>query len=137
MDLDKGLNLEIVSPVRMVFQGEVNSVIIPGTLGSFQVLKNHAPLISTFEVGKIKVDTENGALEYSTSGGIFEVKDNKAIVLAESIETKEEIDIDRANKSKMRAEEILKMMEKDDADKEEAKQSLQRAINRIKLAEKK
>ena len=102
-------NLEIVSPVKMVFEGEVNSITIPGTLGSFQVLQNHAPLISTFIVGRIKVEKDSESMEYSTSGGVFEVKNNKAIVLADSIETIEEIDIERAKLSKVRAEEILKI----------------------------
>ena len=130
-------NLEIVSPVKLVFQGEVKSVTIPGTLGSFQVLQNHAPLISTFIVGKIKVEKDSESLEYSTSGGVFEVKNNKAIVLVDSIETKEEIDIERAKLSKVRAEEILKISDSSIDEKEDAKLALQRAENRIKVIENK
>jgi len=130
-------NLEIVSPVKMVFQGEVKSVTTPGTLGSFQVLQNHAPLISTFMIGSIKVEKDSDTLEYSTGGGVFEVKNNKAIVLADSIETKEEIDIERAKLSKIRAEEILKISDKTINEKEEAKLALQRAVNRIKVIENK
>jgi len=130
-------NIEIVSPVKMVFQGEVKSVSIPGTLGNFQVLDNHAPMISTFAVGKIKIEKESGTIEYSTSGGVFEVKKNKAIVLAESIESTEEIDIERAKKSKIRSEEILKMLEISSQEKQDAKLALERAINRIKILEKK
>jgi len=130
-------HLEIISPVKTIFEGEVKSVTVPGTLGSFQVLKNHAPLISSFEIGIIKIGQDSGTVEYSTSGGIFEVKNNKAIVLAESVESKVEIDIKRATLSKSRAEEILKMMEANASEKEEAKLALQRAINRLKIAEKK
>ncbi len=130
-------NLEIVSPVKLVYSGEVKSVSIPGTSGSFQVLQNHAPFISTFTVGKIKIEKDTEVLEFSTGGGVFEVKDNKAVVLAESIETKDEINIARANQSKLRAEEILKMMEITEEEKDEAKLALQRAVNRIKFKEKK
>lgn len=130
-------NLEIVSPARMVFQGEVKSVTIPGTLGSFQVLQNHAPLISTFIVGRVKVEKDSETIEYSTSGGVFEVKNNKAIVLADSIETKEEIDIERAKLSKIRAEEILKIENSSVNEKEEAKFAIQKAENRIKVIENK
>lgn len=130
-------NLEIVSPVKLVYSGEVKSVSIPGTSGSFQVLQNHAPFISTFTVGKIKIEKDTEVLEFSTGGGVFEVKDNKAVVLAESIETKEEINIARANQSKLRAEEILKMIEITEEEKDEAKLALQRAVNRIKFKEKK
>ncbi len=130
-------NLEIVSPVKLVYSGEVKSVSIPGTSGSFQVLQNHAPFISTFTVGKIKIEKDTEVLEFSTGGGVFEVKDNKAVVLAESIETKDEINIARANQSKLRAEEILKMMEITEEEKDEPKLALQRAVNRIKFKEKK
>ena len=135
--MEKSFNLEIISPIRTLFKGDVNSVIIPGTLGSFQVLKNHAPLVSSFEIGMIKIQRDAEIMEYSTSGGIFEVKNNKAIILAETIESKEEIDLSRARNSKSRAEQILKMGDVRDDQKSEAKVSLQRAINRIKVAEKK
>lgn len=120
----------------MVYSEEVDSVTIPGTDGSFQVLKNHAALIATFTLGKIRIKKGQDTIIYSTSGGIFEVKNNKAIVLAESIETVEEIDIDRAKLAKTRAEEILAMAEANEDEVREAKEALQRAINRLKIAEK-
>lgn len=120
----------------MVYSEEVDSVTIPGTDGSFQVLKNHAALIATFSLGKIRIKKGQDTIIYSTSGGIFEVKNNKAIVLAESIETVEEIDIDRAKLAKTRAEEILAMAEANEDEVREAKDALQRAINRLKIAEK-
>jgi F-type H+-transporting ATPase subunit epsilon len=129
--------LEIISPVKTVFEGEVDSITVPGTVGSFQVLQNHASLISSFEIGKIKVQQGQSTIEYSTGGGIFEVKDNKAIVLAESVESKEEIDTDRANRAKMRAEQMIKLTEVTADEKEEARLALQRAINRLKIAQKK
>lgn len=133
--MEKSFNLEIISPIKTVFNGEISSVIIPGTLGSFQVLKNHAPLVSSFEIGMIKIQMDSETMEYSTSGGIFEVKNNKAIILAETIESKEEIDLSRARNSKSRAEQILKMGDTRDDVKSDAKVSLQKANNRIKLAE--
>ncbi len=133
--MEKDFNLEIISPIKTIFQGEVSSVIVPGTLGSFQVLKNHAPLVSSIEIGMIRIKQNSETLEYSTSGGIFEVKKNKAIILAETVESKEDIDKDRAVNSKLRAEQILKMADTRDDEKTEAKIALQRAINRIKLSE--
>ncbi len=135
--MEKSFNLEIISPIRTLFKGDVISVIIPGTLGSFQVLKNHASLVSSFEIGMIKIQRDADIMEYSTSGGIFEVKNNNAIILAETIESKEEIDLARARNSKSRAEQILKMGDVRKDEKSEAKVSLQKAINRIKVAEKK
>ena len=127
--------LEILSPVKTVFEGDVESVTVPGTIGSFQVLQNHAPLISSFEIGKIKVKHDGGLLEYSTGGGMFEVKDNKAIILAESVETKEQIDLDRARRARERAEQMIKSSGVTPLEREEAAIALQRAINRIKIAE--
>ena len=128
--------LEIMSPVSTLFEGEVESVTIPGTSGSFQVLQNHAPMISSFEIGKIKIKQGQGTLEYTTGGGIFEVNKNKAIVLAESVETKEQIDMERANRAKVRAEQTLDKKGLTSAEKEEARHALLRAVNRINLAQK-
>lgn len=135
--MEKGFHLEIISPVRTIFSGEVTSVTIPGSMGGFQVLKDHAPLIASFDIGRIRIQEQNESTEYSTSGGIFEVKNNQAIVLAESVETKDDIDLERANLAKQRAEQILNLAESEAEEKEEAKIALQRAINRIKIAEKK
>jgi F-type H+-transporting ATPase subunit epsilon len=88
-------------------------------------------------VGRVKVEKDSETIEYSTSGGVFEVKNNKAIVLADSIETKEEIDIERAKLSKIRAEEILKIENSSVNEKEEAKFAIQKAENRIKVIENK
>lgn len=78
--------LEIITPVKRIYSGEVQLVQIPGTKGSFEILKNHAPIISTLEKGKIKVVEESGTiLFFDILGGVIENKDNKIIVLAESI----------------------------------------------------
>ena len=104
------LNLNIITPSKSVFSGEVRSVTIPGTDGSFQVLKNHAPLISTLEIGLVKIENLDGSTEfYSTGGGTVEVLNNKITLLADSIEKSDEIDADRAraalNRAKARLDE--------------------------------
>ena len=85
----------------------------------------------------VKIKKGSEVLEYSTSGGLFEIKNNKAILLAESIESKDDIDIERAKQSIARAEQILKITETREDEKLEAKEAIQRAVNRIKLAERK
>jgi len=78
--------LEIITPDKNIYSGEVKLVQLPGTVGSFEILKNHAPIISTLEKGKIKVVEENGQiLFFEVDGGIVENKDNKIIVLVETI----------------------------------------------------
>ena len=78
--------LEIITPDKNIYSGEVTSVQLPGSLGSFAILKNHAPIISTLEKGKIKVVEQSGqTLFFEVEGGIVENKDNKIIVLVESM----------------------------------------------------
>lgn len=75
--------LEIITPDTKIFSGEIRLIQVPGTKGSFAVLRNHAPIISTLEPGKIRIITQNGEENFFTiDGGIIEVKDNKVIVLA-------------------------------------------------------
>jgi len=130
------LNLEIVTPSKSAFSGEIKAITVPGTKGRFQVLKNHAPIISTFEIGMIKVDlTDNKSDYYATAGGTIEVLDNKVLVLADSIEQVSEIDEERALKSKQRAEERL-IEKKSDINLARAQAALARANNRILVKEK-
>jgi F-type H+-transporting ATPase subunit epsilon len=78
------MHLEIITPEKKLFEGEVKLVQVPGTSGSFAVLKNHAPLISTLEKGRIKIENEEGEITYfNVNGGVIEVKSNHIIVLAE------------------------------------------------------
>jgi len=77
--------LEIYTPDQKVFEGQVDSATFPGTKGSFQVLNNHAPLISTLEKGTVIYKIKNTKEEVSIAGGVVEVLNNKVVLLAESI----------------------------------------------------
>lgn len=78
--------LEIVTPDKKVYEGEVVSATFPGIDGSFQVLNDHAPLVSTLSKGSVVyVDTEHSAGEVAVDGGVVEVLNNRVIVLAETI----------------------------------------------------
>ncbi|MCG8387232.1 MAG: ATP synthase F1 subunit epsilon [Cytophagales bacterium] len=77
------MHLTIITPDKKVFEGEVIAVKFPGTEGPFQVLKDHAPLISTLEKGAILYSDKRGAHTVAIEGGIVEVLDNKIIVLME------------------------------------------------------
>ena len=84
------MTLEILTPDNTVYQGEVNSVTVPGTSGSFEVLKDHAPIISTLEDGKVIIRTGAKAEEIIfITGGVIEVLNNKVIVLAEGVMNKQ------------------------------------------------
>ena len=130
------LNLEIITPEKPIFKDQIDAVTIPGTLGGFQILKDHAPLISSFEIGIIKIQKASSDTYYTTAGGTVEVNKNKVLVLADSIEKVEQIDKDRAEKAKERAEERLKRKHEEDIDEARAKAALNRALNRLNAVRK-
>lgn len=79
--------LEIITPEKKLFAGDIELVQLPGSGGSFEVLMNHAPTISTLKDGKIKVKETNGAVSiFEIKGGIVEVKNNKIVILVDSVE---------------------------------------------------
>jgi len=83
---DKGFKIEIVTPQKLYFSGEVISITAPGESGQFQVLKNHAPLLSSLKNGKVKLAlADRTEQSFSISDGFFEVSGNKAILLTENI----------------------------------------------------
>ncbi len=80
------MKIEIITPDKKVYEGDIKSVRVPGKKGSFQVLKDHAPIISTLEQGKvIMVETEGEEKIFEISSGVIEVKANKIILLADSV----------------------------------------------------
>lgn len=78
------MHLEIITPEKKLFEGEVKLIQVPGTKGLFEILNNHAPIISTLEGGKIKIkDLEDEISYFEIEGGVIEAKSNNIIVLAE------------------------------------------------------
>jgi F-type H+-transporting ATPase subunit epsilon len=80
------MTLEILTPDKKIFEGEATSVTFPGTLGFFEILNHHAPIISTLEDGKVTVRNGSAKEEvFFIKGGVVEASNNKVIVLAEGI----------------------------------------------------
>ncbi len=132
---DKSYKLEIVTPKKILFSGEVTSFTAPGVLGGFQVLKSHAPLLSNISVGEVKlVDAAGNEHRYATSGGVVEVRENKVILLAETAEGSDEIDVSRAEAARDRARKRLSE-KKIGIDIDRARTALFRAMNRLKVAD--
>lgn len=77
------LQLKIVSPERVEFDGSVERVVVPGTLGSFEILTNHAPIISSLEKGRVEYLTEEGLAKLEILGGFVEVKKNQVNLCVE------------------------------------------------------
>lgn len=132
---EKTFKLDIVAPDRILFKGLVRSFSAPGEIGAFQVLYNHAPLLSTLVTGEMKYTGENGeTVFYAVSGGFVEVRDNRVLALVDTAERAEEIDIERARKSQERAIKRMKSRESG-IDTVRAKRAFTRATNRLKIAQ--
>lgn len=127
----KAFKATILTPDGSVFDGKVTSINIPGVEGEFQVLKNHANLMSSLDIGLAKLKTASSTnLSFSISGGFAEVSKDGVTVLAESAESPEKVNVERAKAAKERAEKRLKDLTMDQV---RAEASLKRAINRLKL----
>ncbi len=79
------MQLEIITPDKTVFEGEVESATFPGSKGTFQVMKNHAAIISSLEKGKVVYVSDRKKHEITVNGGIVEVVKNRIVLLAEKI----------------------------------------------------
>jgi F-type H+-transporting ATPase subunit epsilon len=128
------LTLEIVTPEKIVFTGVVEEVTIPGTEGEFGVLKGHACMLSSVDVGKLSYTKDHKKTYYAVNTGYAEVSASKVTVLVESAERADLIDRERAKRARERAEEKLKKLSKHDMEFEKARLALLRAIIRINVA---
>lgn len=130
------LILEIVTPERLVFNDTVEDVTLPGTEGEFGVLRGHASLLSSIEIGEMNLTKDGKKSYYALNTGYVEVTSGKVTVLVESAERSDMIDKDRAQRAKELAENNLARLAKEDADYEMARAALLRAVTRLKVAEK-
>ncbi len=133
--MENKLKLEIVTPYGPVFSDEVDEVVASGSEGEFGVLPGHAPFLTTLKIGMLiyKKGTETGY--FFVNWGYAEVGPDKVSILADSSEKSEDIDVQRAKEAMKRAEERLKQAEK--FDQVRATGSLERAVIRTQIAEKK
>lgn len=103
------IHCEIVSQDRMVFVGDVDIVIIPGAEGEMGILPNHAPTLTVLKYGVITIRSKVGEDYFTVAGGFAEVLPDKITILADAAENVDEIDIQRAENARKKAEELLKV----------------------------
>lgn len=128
--------LEIVTPEHVVFSQQVDNVIVRGIEGEFGVLAGHVPLVTPLQVAPIIVKTGSDRTSIAVHGGFIEVQKEKAIILTESAELSQNIDVERARAAKERAERRLASRSKDHIDHRRAELALQRAVTRINVSSK-
>ncbi|MHB8481431.1 MAG: F0F1 ATP synthase subunit epsilon [Nitrospiria bacterium] len=134
--MEKKIHLDIVTPERLIVSEEVDEIIAPGTLGDFGVLPDHAPFFSTLRIGELSYRKGDKTFYMAVSWGFAQVYQNKVIVLAELAEKPEEIDLLKVSESIARAEEKLLSAGDNINLLDEARTSLEKALNRKQIAEK-
>ncbi len=130
-------NLQIVTPEREILNAAVQQVSLPGLAGSFGVMRNHAPIVAALEPGALDIrDAENGEMNLYIGGGFFQMMDNQAIVLADSAESVENIDVARAREAEERAKSRLagQLEPEQVMERERAETALKRARARMRVA---
>jgi F-type H+-transporting ATPase subunit epsilon len=128
------LTLEIATPTRLVVSAQVDEVVAPGVEGYFGALPGHAPFLTTLGVGELTYRTGREEFHLAVAGGFCEVRNDKVIVLADTAERPDEIDRDRAERARQRAEQRLAGRGTDEIDYARAQAALARALSRLQVA---
>jgi len=128
------LQLEIVTPDHQVARESVSRVSIPGKNGYLGILPGHSPLLSELRVGELSYVQEGRTHHLAVSWGFAEVLPDRVIVLAETAERAEEVDVERAERARQRAEERLKKLTDPEIDMERARAALERALTRLEAS---
>jgi F-type H+-transporting ATPase subunit epsilon len=130
------IRCEIVTAERTVFEGDVDLVLAPGMGGQLGILPHHAPLMTALSFGELVLRREGLPDEFiAIGGGFMEAGPEHVIILADSAERAEEIDVARAEEARQRARETMAQKRKEDVDFARAEASLRRSLIRLKVAQ--
>ena len=130
---DKKLHLKITTHEKVIFDSDVEEIYLKGSQGEFGILPGHVPFMSPLEIGIGKIIVEGKTKLFTIMGGIFQLKDDEALILTQVAEDAEIIDPERAEAAKKRAQERLEE-ELDTTDVQRAEVALARSIARLKAA---
>ena len=129
------IQLEIVTPERLVYEDEVDSVNVPGVEGELGILPHHAPLVSTLGYGELRIRKGGNEEAFAIVGGFVQVRPDKVVVMAETADLASEIDLERAQEARREAERALETGYTEGSDLSAARAALQQALMRIRVAE--
>jgi F-type H+-transporting ATPase subunit epsilon len=127
--------LEIVTPERKKFSGEVEMVVVTGVEGEMGILARHIPLVTALKIAPVRIKTGKEEHKFAVNGGFVEIRKDKVVILAESAELPDEIDLDRAQAARDRAEQRLRDTKRENYDYARAELALKRAINRLNVVQ--
>ena len=125
--------LKIITPEKVFFDGETEQIIARTTVGDVGILKGHEPYCAALGIGQMRIKIDGEFRHAATSGGLIKVTPEETVVLVQTCEWSDEIDLDRANAAKETAEQRLEAA-KSDAELRMAEAKLKRALNRINTA---
>jgi len=134
--VDKLFLLEIVTPYGLAVSSKVEEAYIPGSQGDFGVLPGHAPFLTSLRIGELHYRQDNAVHYVSINRGFAEVTPTKTTILTDTAELATEIDVERAQAARSRAEEKLKTLSRGEAGYLQEMEALERARMRIRVAEK-
>jgi F-type H+-transporting ATPase subunit epsilon len=129
------LLLEIVTPERRVYEGEVDGVQVPGIDGELGILPHHAPLLSLLGVGELRIRRGGEEESIAIFGGFVQVRPDKVVIMAETADLESEIDLEKAQEARREAERALETGYHEGPDLSAARAQLQTALLRIRVAE--
>ncbi len=124
------MEVKIITPTGLYEECSATQINACSVEGEFGLLSNHMPMVVMLQVSRLEIVNNNERKEYAIAGGMLHFSNNKVNILTDSIEGNEEIDIERAQKAKARAE---KRLQSNDADYHRAELALKKAINRLKV----
>jgi len=128
------IKFKIATPERIVYEGEIEQLTCPTTTGEITILPDHIPLVSNIQSGELRAAEKGREHRFFVSGGCVEVlPDNEVVVLADASERDQEIDLERAEEAKVRAEKLMKEETLDHEQFAETQASLERALARLKI----
>ena len=132
---DKKLHLKITTHEKVVFDEDVDEIYSKGTQGEFGILPGHIPFMTALDIGITKIVTNGAVKKFTTMGGIFQLTDNEATILTQASESADDIDVQRAEEAKKRAQERLEN-ESDNLDIQRAQIALAKSFARLKVTKK-
>jgi len=133
----KTIKVSVVTPDGPVYEGNVEMVSTKARTGELGILPGHIPMVAPLQIGAVRLKNGSNTEFVAVSGGFLEVRPEQVTILAQSAEQSSEIDLERALRAKERAEQRLHERKQENVDFRRAELALQRAINRISVAERK
>lgn len=131
--LNRSFHVEIRTPEQLIYEGDVTSIRAPGVVGSFEILADHLPFLTALDIGEIQIRESDTAQLMAVSGGVFEVLRTGVTALVETAEWASEIDVERAESARDRAQAQLEA-NAPDLNRPRAEAALERAKNRLNVA---